>query len=93
MDHFRILSEIEQTAAYWKLVLKQGHQCNVRVAAPSPMLPVPGAPERAFFEELENNGIQTGRFNLPVWQETIDSLHTLIDGNVPRHSPHSDRSR
>ncbi len=43
------------------------------------MLPVPGAPERAFFEELENNGMQTGRFNLPVWEETIDSLHTLIN--------------
>ncbi len=60
-------------------LVEQGHQRIVHVTAPSRISSVPGAPELAFLEELENNGIQTGRYNLPVWEESIDGLHALID--------------
>ncbi len=67
-------------------LVEQGHQRIVLLTSPSRNLSAPGVPERAFLEELEKNGIQTGRFNLPLWEETIDGLHALID-EMTRFTP------
>jgi len=60
-------------------LVEQGHKRIVLVTAPVRNLSLPGVPERAFLTELEKNGIKTGRFNLPLWEENIDGLHALID--------------
>lgn len=42
-------------------------------------LPQPGAPERAFLEEMQAHGLPTGAYNLPDWEENSDGLHELLD--------------
>jgi len=56
-----------------------GHRRIVLLALRSRRLPYPGAPERAFLEELEAQGIPTGRYNLPDWEESADAVDELLD--------------
>lgn len=56
-----------------------GHRRIVLLARPSRILPVPGATERAFLEELSAHGIEPSQFNLPVWNETAEGLRVCID--------------
>ncbi|MFK7910734.1 MAG: substrate-binding domain-containing protein [Akkermansiaceae bacterium] len=61
-----------------KKLIELGHKRITLVARPSRILPRPGSTERAFLEELEKHDIETSRFNLPVWEESIDGLHRCI---------------
>lgn len=42
-------------------------------------LPQPGLPERAFLNELEQQGLPRGAYNLPNWKETPEGFHTRLD--------------
>lgn len=42
-------------------------------------LPQPGFPERAFLAELAAQGIPTGTFNLPDWEESKNGFTALLD--------------
>jgi DNA-binding LacI/PurR family transcriptional regulator len=70
------------TRAVVRRLIEQGHSRIVLVTRPSRILPVPGSTERAFLEELENHGVESGPFNLPVWEETIDGLHERIEALI-----------
>ncbi len=60
-------------------LLGLGHRRIVLLARPSRLIPTPGLPERAFLDELDQAGIQTGSYNLPQWDGTVDDLHRRID--------------
>ncbi len=75
--------------AYIEIVdqlVKLGHRRIVYVVREDRRKPVPGALERLFLEELGKHGIETGRYNLPEWQDTPRGLMTLID-TLFQHSP------
>jgi DNA-binding LacI/PurR family transcriptional regulator len=55
-----------------------GHRRIVMLTRPSRILPVPGATERAFLDELTRHDIEPGQFNLPVWKETVDGLREQV---------------
>ena len=42
-------------------------------------IPEPGRTERAFLEALEAEGIRTGSYNLPDWDDTPEGLHAMLD--------------
>jgi DNA-binding LacI/PurR family transcriptional regulator len=60
-------------------LVELGHQRIVFLTLTARRLPEPGLPERAFLEELESHGIQTGPYNLPNWKETPEGLGNLLD--------------
>jgi DNA-binding LacI/PurR family transcriptional regulator len=56
-----------------------GHRRIVLLALRARRLPYPGAPERAFLDELEARGIATSAYHLPDWDDTVEGLHALLD--------------
>jgi DNA-binding LacI/PurR family transcriptional regulator len=60
-------------------LVELGHRRIVLLARKERRLPYPGAPERAFLEELEAHGITTSTFNLPDWEESADGVRRLLD--------------
>lgn len=57
-----------------------GHRRIVRLAREERRKPKPGALEQAFLDELANQGIATGSYNLPDWEETPEGFKNCIDG-------------
>ena len=56
-----------------------GHRRIVLLALGQRRLPYPGAPERAFLEELEARGIPISSYNFPDWEESAEGLLQLLD--------------
>lgn len=56
-----------------------GHRKIVFLTRRERRKPTLGLSEQAFLEELELNGIKTGPYNLPEWEESIDGLHGCLD--------------
>lgn len=56
-----------------------GHRRIVLLARKERRFRYPGAPERAFLEELETQGISTSAFNLPDWEESAEGVRRLLD--------------
>lgn len=67
-------------------LIELGHQNIVFITNSSRVLPVPGSTERAFLSELEKYGKKTSRFNLPLWEETIDGLYHSVE-EMMRYTP------
>ncbi len=55
-----------------------GHRRIVMLSRTQRRLPAPGKSERAFLAVLEAQGIPTSTYNLPHWEETIDSFHECL---------------
>ena len=68
-------------------LVQLGHRRIVLVTRPVRVLPVPGATERAFLDELARHGIETSPFNLPVWEETVDGLRERVEGMLKLTPP------
>ncbi|MFK7912200.1 MAG: substrate-binding domain-containing protein [Akkermansiaceae bacterium] len=62
-----------------KKLVDLGHRRIVNICRPMRRLPEPGLFEREFLEELERLGISTGPYNLPDWDENIESFHRCLD--------------
>jgi DNA-binding LacI/PurR family transcriptional regulator len=60
-------------------LIELGHRRISLVCRRQRRLPHPGAPERAFLDELVAHGIPTGTFNLPGWEESEKGFVTLLD--------------
>ena len=82
--------EPDKAAAYTvaaRELMRLGHRRIVLLTRRIRRLPEPGAPEKAFLRELEAHGVETGVYNLPDWQESVDGLHarleTLMSVNPP----------
>ncbi len=56
-----------------------GHQRIVFLARKMRRHPKPGRTERAFLDELETQGIPTGEFNLPEWDDNPEGFHRVLD--------------
>jgi DNA-binding LacI/PurR family transcriptional regulator len=56
-----------------------GHRRITLITLSPRRKPSPGRCERAFLEELESNGIKTGDFNLPDWEETPEGFLNLLE--------------
>jgi hypothetical protein len=56
-----------------------GHQRIVYLVREERRQPSLGLPERQFLQELEANGIPSGPYNIPDWQNNPDSFHECLD--------------
>jgi DNA-binding LacI/PurR family transcriptional regulator len=56
-----------------------GHRRIVLLEHSERRKPEPGYLERCFLEELEANGVRTGAYNLPDWQDHPEGLHRCLD--------------
>jgi DNA-binding LacI/PurR family transcriptional regulator len=74
-------------AAAARHLIELGHRRIALLVRAARRLPTPGVPERAFLEELEAGGIQTGPFNLPDWQETVTGFHACLDSLFAKTPP------
>lgn len=63
-----------------------GHRRIVMMVKEERRRPIPGFFERAFLEELESQGIQTGPYNLPDWKHNVNDFHRCLD-SLFRHTP------
>ena len=73
-----------QTAVVRRLI-ELGHKRIVMLARAERRNPELSRSEQAFLDELEAAGIQTGRYNLPDWEESRDGLRCCLEG-LFRHS-------
>jgi len=60
-------------------LVELGHQSLVLIALHGRRQPSPGAPERAFLDELACQGLRVSSYNLPDWNETPEGLQHLLD--------------
>jgi DNA-binding LacI/PurR family transcriptional regulator len=74
-----------QTEAVRRLI-KLGHKRIVMLSREERRKPLLSKPEQAFIEQLEAEGIKTGAYNLPDWEESREGLVRLLD-DLFRHSP------
>jgi len=70
-----------------RCLIALGHRRIVMLTHRLRRLPEPGSSERAFLAELMAEGIPTGTFNLPDWEESIDGFQTLLDSLFGRTPP------
>lgn len=63
-----------------------GHQRIVMIVREERRKPQYGLPERFFLEQLEANGIPTGPYNIPDWEETPEGLEQCLD-KLFAHTP------
>jgi LacI family transcriptional regulator len=72
---------IDKTAAMQSAVerlVKLGHRRIVMLARTDRRKSGPGFHERMFLAELEAHGIQTGPYNLPDWDNNVESYHGCL---------------
>ncbi len=62
-----------------KELITLGHRRIALLCHRERRLPEPGETERAFLAELAANGINTGAYNLPDWDDTIDGYYEMLD--------------
>jgi DNA-binding LacI/PurR family transcriptional regulator len=60
-------------------LIELGHHRIVMISRPRRRLPEPGHIEKAFLEELTANGISSGAYNLPDWEEDVDGFHRCLE--------------
>ena len=56
-----------------------GHRRIVLLTRRMRRVPVPGAFEQAFLDELTRHGIDPSPYHLPDWEENIDGFHALLE--------------
>ena len=69
-----------------KKLVELGHQRIVLMVREERRKPDYGLPERFFLEQLQANGIQTGPYNIPDWEETPDGLEQGLE-KLFEHTP------
>ena len=69
-----------------KKLVDLGHQRIVLMVREERRKPDYGLPERYFLEQLQANGIQTGPYNIPDWQESPEGLERGLD-KLFEHTP------
>lgn len=59
-------------------LIELGHRRIIMLAREERRVPSPGASERAILDELEANGIPTGEYNLPHWEDSGEGLSKIL---------------
>ncbi len=62
-----------------RALIAQGHRRIVLLARRMRRVPVPGASEQAFLNELAAHGIAPGPYHLPDWVENVDGFYARLD--------------
>jgi len=73
-------------AAAVRRLTELGHRRIVLLCREERRKPVPGIVERAFLKEMEVQGIATGRFNLPDWDDNPEGLLSCLF-SLFQHTP------
>lgn len=60
-------------------LIELGHRRIVMLVRPRRRLPVPGATELAFLDELKAHGLPVSDYNLPGWEETVQGFHAGLE--------------
>jgi DNA-binding LacI/PurR family transcriptional regulator len=60
-------------------LISLGHQRIVMVCSKILRYPAPSKTAREFVDTMETNGIRTGSYNLPDWEETAEGFNELLD--------------
>ncbi len=63
-----------------------GHRRIVMLVRDERRKPQPGLLEQAFLDELSRHGIQTGRYNLPDWEDSREGFHRGLN-SLFQHTP------
>ena len=72
----------DKAAAYSTMtrrLLELGHRRIVLLARCERRDPEPGLPERMFLRELDAQGVATGSYHLPAWEETAEGFHERLE--------------
>ena len=81
---------IDKAAAMHRAVerlVKLGHRRIVLLARTDRRKPGPGLLERIFLAELEAHGIPTGPYNLPDWENDVESYHRCLESLFGKTPP------
>lgn len=76
----------EAIAELVEQLLKLGHRRIVQIVREEHRKPQLGAIEQFILEQLEDQGITTGSYNVPDWGNSPAELHHMLD-SVFRHTP------
>ena len=60
-------------------MIELGHRRIVMVAQKSDLTPTPGKLYKAFLQRLEDDGIPTSSYNLPIWDSNPGELYRTLD--------------
>lgn len=82
------LAKIEATTKAVRRLHQLGHRRMVMLCHEDRRKPEPGHLERAFLDELESLGLQTGPYNLPDWPENVEGFHQMLH-SLFTHTPPS----
>ena len=66
-------------AAATRELIGLGHRRIVLLARRLRRLPLPGAGEQAFLDELAAHGIAPGSYHLPDWEESVDGFYARLE--------------
>ena len=69
-----------------KRLIELGHRRIVFLTHTLQRMPEPGAVARSFLDELAANGLESGPYNLPHWDEDTTSLHLCLE-RLFQHTP------
>jgi len=65
--------------AVTRKLLALGHKRIVLLTRKARRIPIPGASEQTFLEELANGGVLPSSYNLPDWEETVEGFHRGLE--------------
>ena len=68
----------EAVLAATRQLIGLGHRSIVLVSRPRRITPVLGVMEQAFLDELATHGITPSAYNIPVWNDSKEGLHTCL---------------
>ena len=60
-------------------MMELGHRRIVMIAQKTDLTPTPGKLYKAFLQQLEDNGIPTSSYNLPLWDSNPEELYRTLD--------------
>lgn len=66
-------------AAATRRLIELGHRRIVLLARSQRLQPKPGPPEQAFLDELAAHGLPTGAYNVPIWTESMEGFHQIVE--------------
>ena len=60
-------------------LIELGHQRIVVLVRENVRAGGAGSVERAIFDEMEAHGVPTGRYNLPIWEDSSEGFHRVLE--------------
>ncbi len=71
--------KLSAIAAATRALVALDHRRIVMLVRPRRRLPMPGAVEQAFLDELAAHGLPVSDYHLPAWEETVEGFNACLD--------------